>query len=177
MKQILTKALSLLLCGGLMLALLSGCGGNQDEQAYVDEMNSIATQMEQSLPEMQEELGKIDDVTNKEQADAVVKIMETFRPSFQKLAELKAPEKYAAAQEKIKTGSQGAVKLIDAVIITVEKLGEFSSVDQQDTQAMQQYASDLQSLLNDLQTAQSEFSTGLQTLEEGLTEAENLSKE
>ena len=91
----------------------------------------------------------------------LIDIVAEMKPLYQELANLKAPEKFADAQAKIKSGCEASVEMLD---LTVEMMELAVDPDQADK---------AQEKLTELTEKMTEYQADAQTLTEGLTEVMN----
>lgn len=91
----------------------------------------------------------------------LIDIVAEMKPLYQELADLKAPEKFAAAQAKIKSGCEASVEMLD---LTVEMMELAVDPEQADK---------AQEKLTELTEKMTEYQADAQTLTEGLTEVMN----
>lgn len=91
----------------------------------------------------------------------LIDIVDEMKPLYQELADLKAPEKFAAAQAKIKSGCKASVEMLD---LTVEMMQLAVDPEQADK---------AQEKLTELTEKMTEYQADAQTLTEGLTEVMN----
>ncbi len=91
----------------------------------------------------------------------LIDVVAEMKPLYQELADLKAPEKFAAAQAKIKSGCEASVEMLD---LTVEMMELAVDPEQADK---------AQEKLAELTEKMTEYQSDAQTLTEGLTEVMN----
>ena len=91
----------------------------------------------------------------------LIDVVAEMKPLYQELADLKAPEKFAAAQAKIKSGCEASVEMLD---LTVEMMELAVDPEQADK---------AQEKLAELTEKMTEYQSDAQTLPEGLTEVMN----
>lgn len=88
----------------------------------------------------------------------LIDIVAEMKPLYQELADLKAPEKFAEAQQKIKSGCEASVEMLD---LTVEMMELAVDPEQADK---------AQEKLTELTEKMTEYQADAQTLTEGLQE-------
>lgn len=88
----------------------------------------------------------------------LIDIVAEMKPLYQELADLKAPEKFAEAQKKIKSGCEASVEMLD---LTVEMMELAVDPEQADK---------AQEKLTELTEKMTEYQADAQTLTEGLQE-------
>lgn len=122
MKRNVAKKLGLFLLMALMAVAMVGCGGGEDgaadgdqttaqltEEEYQAKVEEFATNMQNLQTEITAKMQEVDPTD----ADAVKAILDELKAPFVEFAALNAPEKYQAAQEKFKSGSEQMIQFID----------------------------------------------------------------
>lgn len=179
-----SKWLALALCLALTAGLFAGCSKTQQQEEptdqptqqeqttedYTSQISSATSAKEETLTQLEKELESISDITTTEEASATVKQMQDTRTYFENLSKMEAPQEYASAQEKIKTGSEDVLAYLDAAIATAEKKGELSTFDPEDAESIQRYQSDVKDLTSQMEAAKEKYDSGLALVEEGLSE-------
>lgn len=90
--------------------------------------------------------------------DDLIDIVAEMKPLYQELAELKAPEKFAEAQKKIKSGCEASVEMLDLTVEMMELAVDPSQADK------------AQEKLTELTEKMTDYQADAQTLTEGLQE-------
>lgn len=92
------------------------------EDEYLKKVQEIASNMQNIQGEITEKMQGLDPTD----VEAVQKVLGDLKAPFNEFASLQAPEKYAAAQAKYKSGCEAMVQFID---ITIEMSGMGADAD------------------------------------------------
>ena len=135
-----------------------GSGGDVlSEQAYKAKILEIGNQVAELSPSVSAAQKKASSDPEGALKDLIA-IVAKMKPLYQELADLKAPAKYAAAQAKIKEGSQASVDMLD---LTVEMM-ELALDPNKHAEAKQK--------LDELTGKLSQYQADAEKLSEGLSE-------
>lgn len=135
-----------------------GSGGDAlSEQAYKAKILEIGNQVAELSPSVSAAQKKASSDPEGALKDLIA-IVAKMKPLYQELADLKAPAKYAAAQAKIKEGSQASVDMLD---LTVEMM-ELALDPNKHAEAKQK--------LDELTGKLSQYQADAEKLSEGLSE-------
>lgn len=90
--------------------------GSLTEEEYLNKTEELAQTMTDTMTKAQEDLAKLeaDDV------DGAKALIEGMKAPFVEFAAVQAPEKYAAAQAKYKSGCEAMVEYLDILLDTME---------------------------------------------------------
>lgn len=131
------------------------------EQAYKAKILEIGSKVSELTPSVSAAQQKASSDPEGALKDLIA-IVAKMKPLYQELADLKAPSKYAAAQAKIKEGSQASVDMLD---LTVEMM-ELALDPNRRAEAQQK--------MNELNDKLVQYQSDAQKLSEGLTEVMGL---
>lgn len=132
-------------------------GDALSEQAYKNKILEIGNKVAELSPSVSAAQQKAASDPEGALKDLIA-IVAKMKPLYQELANLKAPAKYAAAQAKIREGSQASVDMLD---LTVEMM-ELALDPSKRAEAQQK--------LNELNGKMTQYQADAQKLSEGLTE-------
>ena len=152
------KHLHLLLALLLVFCLaLSACGGGSDNGGgetsnalTEEEYQDAVTKLGEDFTASQVEASNLDT----SDVDAAVKLLEDAKAPLQEFIAITPPDTYAAAHEKLQSGSQAMVDYIDLVV---------EIVDETDPTKLQEASEKMMDLI---QTAMTDLMVGSQLLEE-----------
>ena len=144
MKKNLAKTLSMVFVLALAVFALVGCGGNDgdkdaDAPATVlteEEYNAKLAEFEQAAASLQTDMQTKAAELDPTDIEGAKALFEEMKKPFADFAAVEAPEKYAAAQAKFKSGCEAMIAYIDATVKMVE---DPTSVDENTTKEIMDY--------------------------------------
>ena len=106
--------------------------GSLTEEEYLNKTEELAQTMTDTMTKAQEDLAKLeaDDV------DGAKALIEGMKAPFVEFAAVQAPEKYAAAQAKYKSGCEAMVEYLDILLDTMEMSASGKTPSQEETQKL-----------------------------------------
>lgn len=132
--KILTMILSVLMAV-LLACLLAGCGKGEDaedvasgEALTEEEYQDAVAKLGEDFTALQDEANNVDT----SDVEAAVKLLESLKAPLNDFINIIPPDAYAAAHEKLQSGSRAMIGYIDAVISMVSetdqtKIAEFAT--------------------------------------------------
>ena len=118
MKNKLVKRVAALLAVAVMVMSVVACGGGNGTEATAsaalteEEYVAKTTELAESMTNVMTEAASLDT----SDAEAAKEFIEGLKAPFVEFASLQAPEKYAEAQAKYKSGSEAMIKYLDMMV-------------------------------------------------------------
>lgn len=110
-----------------------GNGGGSDGKMSVQDYEAKMKELEETVTSLNSEINSKMSTLDMANADDIKQFktfVEDMKKPLNELAGLQAPEKYAAAQAKYKSGCEAMVKALDAVVELVDMSSDPENVDQ-----------------------------------------------
>ena len=117
MRNKLVRRIALLLSVAVMSVSVVACGGGKGDAAQGEE----TTLTEEEYEAKAEELGeKLNSAIDPNDVEAAKEFISGLKDPFIEFGSLKAPEKYAAAHEKFKSGCDAMVEYLDMMVTAMD---------------------------------------------------------
>ena len=123
MRNKLVRRIALLLSVAVMSVSVVACGGGKGDAAHGEETTLTEEEYEAKAEELGEKLNSaMTDASSIDPNDveAAKEFISGLKDPFVEFGSLKAPEKYAAAHEKFKSGCDAMVEYLDMMVTAMD---------------------------------------------------------